>query len=159
MVAPPSVSIGDLEYAFYKAAVPAADNNMGVTLGQGIKTSSIQTANKNATIVNSASVGFAPLAGAVIAQVTAAVAGYYRVQFAAGYGAVSEVTTADNLVLKKNAALITVIPVLLQANYLSGIYEIFVNLAATDTINVNIGTVNSSANTTARGYVSITQVG
>lgn len=158
MAAPPSVSIGDLEHAFYLAAVPAADNNLAVTMGQGIKSSPPQMANKYASVIQAHSTGFAPAAGTVIATVTAPNTGYYKVQFSVGYGGVAETTTLDNYVLTNNAVTVTSIPAVFIANSMGPVFEVYLNVTAGQAIAVAVGGTNSSANTTCKAYVSITQV-
>jgi len=101
MTAPPSVSIGDLERAYYLAAVPATDNNLAVTMGQGLVTMSAQAALQSSTKSNSAT-ATAPTAGTAIVTVTIPSTGYYRCDVIVGFGATAESTAIDNFKFENN---------------------------------------------------------
>lgn len=98
MTAPPSVTVGDLEFAFYKAAVPASDNNLAVTMGQGVVINSAQTAGKYSS-VSATGNATTPPANTSICAVTPAVAGYYRIDCIVGFDGTAEATTANNFVI------------------------------------------------------------
>lgn len=129
MTAPNSVSVGDLEYAYLKAASPAADLNLTVALGQGIVTLSQQ---ENITASTKAASGnvTAPGAGATVASLNISTTGYYRIVVTAGFGATAESTAIDNFQLKVNGSVVGTIPVANVANTQSQPLEFFANVTA-----------------------------
>lgn len=103
MTAPPSVSIGDLERAYYLAAVPAADNNLAVSMGQGVATISKQASLQSQTRVNSAN-AVAPGASVAIVSLTIPTTGYYQCDVTVGFGSTAESTAIDNFIFQNNGS-------------------------------------------------------
>lgn len=150
MVAPQSVSNADLMHNLGLAGSPSADLNLGVTQGQGIKTTAtIVGAVDNTQIVNrygslsNTGVATAPAAGAAIASV-AVFDSYYRVDVVCGFGATAESTTINNFELKAGATVVAVTPVANVANTQSQTYTFWVNPG---------GAVNLTVNAIAAGSV------
>lgn len=148
MSVPPSVSVGDLEFAFYKAAVPAADNSLAVTLGQGIVSSSAQASGKYSSQSNTGAVT-TPAAGSGIASLTPGTAGYYQIDCVVGFAGTAETTAVDNFELYLNgspASGLAKIPCVNVANTMSPKVTYFRSLTATDVLaiaNPAIGSTNS----------------
>lgn len=138
MVAPPSVSLNDLEYAYYKAAVPATDLGLAESLGQGIVTTSRQAALNEQTKINAAHVN-APGAGASVVNLNAAETGYYKVDVTVGFGATAESTALDNFQFLVNGATNGngMIPASNVANWMSQTFTFYASIAAGQNFSVN----------------------
>jgi hypothetical protein len=158
MVAPPSVSLQDLEYAFYKAATPAADNNLAVNLGQGVSINSAQAANKYQSTSAAGTSAAAPASGVAIATLAIANAGYYEVTVSAGFAGTAEATTQDNVVLKNDTTTIGTLSVQNVANTMSGPYRFWLNVAATKNITVNVGGTGGSAGSLYKAMITATRI-
>lgn len=145
MTAPSSVSIGDLERAFYLAAVPAVDNNLAVSMGQGMVTTSRQNALQEQTKVNAAH-STAPGAGNAIATLAIAETGYYMVDVYVGFGATAESTAFDNFIFLNNGASIGngMLPVANTANYQSPLYRIYAQGVSGNNFSVNTSVAGSA---------------
>jgi hypothetical protein len=158
MTAPPSVSLNDLERAFYLAAVPAADNNLGVTMGQGMVTTSRQNALQEQTKINAAHVT-APGAGAGIVSLTAAETGYYQVDVTVGFGATAESTALDNFEFLNNGATNGngMLAVANVANTMSPPYRIYAQITAGQNFSIN-AIVAGSAGSIYKAAIMATRI-
>jgi hypothetical protein len=136
MVAPPSVSDSDLIHTALMAAVPSPDLNLAVTLGQGIKVNSLQTANAYQSS-SASGTATAPVAGTAIATLAIATAGYYKVLVSAGFGGTAESTALDNMQVKNGATVIGPVSVQNFANTISQPYEFWLNVTGAGNITVN----------------------
>lgn len=145
MTAPPSVSIGDLERAFYLAAVPAADNNLAVTMGQGMVTTTRQNALQEQTKINAAH-ATAPGAGNAVTTLALTETGYYQVDIYVGFGATAESTAFDNFVFLNNGASVGngFLPVSNTANYQSPLYRLYVQGVSGNNLSVNTSVAGSA---------------
>lgn len=165
MTAPLSVSIGDLERAFYLAAVPAVDNNLTVAMGAGVKVAltgtqapldSSQIANRYATVSASGTTGAAPASGASIASLATVSYAYYRADVIVGFGGTAEATTADNFIIKDGGTTLMTIPVANVANTLAS--HIFFLNSANGTLSVNVGGTNGSAGSIYKATIRLTRL-
>jgi len=169
---PPSVSLQDLMYAYYRAAFSGTANDPGsVTLGSGVKTSSAggtgnvaitnpvdgngsvkvsqqgsvdnaRTGNRYGSISNS-SVVTAPGAGAAIATVTVFDV-YYEVDVIVGFGATAESTAIDNFILQHGSTTVATLPVANAANTQSQTYRLYVNPGSDTDLTVRASAAGSA---------------
>jgi len=166
MTAPPSVSIGDLEHAFLLAAVPSSDNNLAVSMGQGVKVAltgnqapldSSQIANRYGTVSNSGTTTAAPAANTNIATLPTVSYAYYRADIIVGFGGTAEATAQDNFVLKDGTAVLATIPVSNVANQMSQVHTLFVN-SANGALNLNVGGAGGSAGSIYKATLRLTRL-
>lgn len=145
MTAPNSVSTTDLERAFLLAAVPAADNNLAVTMGQGLVTASRQASLQSSTTMNSGN-ATAPASGNSIVNLTIPATGYYMVDVYTGFGATAESTAIDNFIFKNNGVTMgnSICPCPNVANAQSPKYTFYVNGIATQALSINTSAAGSA---------------
>lgn len=158
MTAPPSVSIGDLERAFYLAAVPAADNNLAVTMGQGVVLATKQSALQSSTSMNAGNVT-APANGNAVVNLVIPATGYYQVDVYVGFGATAETTAIDNFIFKNNGVTMgnSICPCPNVANAQSPKYTFFVNGVSGQSLSINTG-ASSSAGSIYKGSIAATRI-
>jgi hypothetical protein len=143
-------TINDLQYQFYDGAVPATGGGSGT----GVVSSSPQIANKYATQANG-NTTTAPVQFAVLANVTIATTGYYRVKATYGYGGTAEATTPDNFQMTKTNTAISSMPApVAGANTLFPSQEFFVNCVAGDVLKI-ITTTAGSAGSVYKTYLTV----
>lgn len=166
MTAPPSVSNADLERSVLMAMTPAADNNLGVTMGQGAKVAlsgtqapvdSSQIANRYGTVSNSGTSSAAPAANTNIATLATVSYAYYRADIIVGFGGTAEATAQDNFVLKDGSTTLATIPVSNAANQMSQVHTLFIN-SANGALNLNVGATGGSAGSIYKGTLRLTRL-
>jgi hypothetical protein len=155
MANPVALSIQDLELAFYKAAYPGADTDIGkITSGQGIKIQSAAPGAFGASVLGTGTSGAAPTGGTSLVICAVPTTGTYLVE-APG---TAENTQLDNIAVKKNASFITSVPLQNLANTMTASpIRFYVNANATDNITLYVFN-NGSAGSIYKGFLNITRV-